>query len=73
MYLSFTAKKTKLCIKKACENSLNVYNIHIFPVWHCEFGVSFLMVVSTEVLCSGSHDQKAKSMHSLRALGNVRH
>lgn len=52
MYLSFSAKKTKLCIKKACENRLNVDNIQAFPVWHCQFGISFLMVVSTEVLCS---------------------
>lgn len=58
-------EKTKLCIKKACENSLNVYKIQDFPVWYCQFGVSFLMVVSTEALCSDFRDPKAKSVCSL--------
>lgn len=51
--------------------SLNVYNIQVFPVWHCQFWVSFLMVISTEVSSSDFHP-KAKSVHSLRALRIVR-
>lgn len=64
MYFSFSAKKTKLCIKKACENSLNVYNSQAFPVWQCQFGISFLMVASTQVFCSDWFSWSKSNVHA---------